>query len=677
MARARLFRSLPLALLLAAALHAAAAGDDDADKDVVVREVGNLVLEDIPEIPAAVVDRMRRYRSARSASLQGWGPGGRGILIGTRFDETTQLHLVGRPLGARTQVTFHAEPISSARVRPGPDRRELLLARDVGGGEFYQLFLRDLDSGRETLLTDGKSRYGAFLWSHAGDRFAYYGTERNGRDWDIYVGSPERPGEAKRVLEAEGTWVPVDWSPDDARLLVMRYVSANESYLHVLDVASGKLDLVAPAKPAAGAAAAKVAIGAARFAPDGEGVYLTSDADGEFRRLAWQPIGSGGGGAARPITADIPWDVEDVEVADKGGLVAFTINEDGMDVLYILEHGEDGIRKVPGLPPGQIAGLAFHPAGRHLAFGLNTHVSPGDIHVLDAEALGERPAGAISRWTRSEVGGLDTSRFVAPTLVRYPSFDTVDGAPRQIPAFSYRPKGAGPHPVLISIHGGPEGQFTPRFSSTIQYWVNELGIAVLAPNVRGSAGYGKSYLLLDNGPRREDSVKDIGALLDWIDAQPDLDAKRVAVTGGSYGGYMVLASMTHFNDRLAAGIDVVGISNFVTFLENTKPYRRDLRRVEYGDERDPEMRTFLESISPTTNAGKISKPMFIAQGLNDPRVPAGESRQIVDVIRSNGGRAWYFLAKDEGHGFRKKSNADHYVHAAALFLERHLVGASD
>jgi dipeptidyl aminopeptidase/acylaminoacyl peptidase len=227
--------------------------------------------------------------------------------------------------------------------------------------------------------------------------------------------------------------------------------------------------------------------------------------------------------------------------------------------------------------------------------------------------------------------------------------------------------------VVIQIHGGPEGQSRPTFSSTYQYWVNELGIAVIRPNVRGSDGYGKTYLNLDNGFKREDSVKDIGALLDWIETQPDLDSDRVMVFGGSYGGYMVLASLVHYNERLAGGINIVGISNFVTFLKNTMDYRRDLRRVEYGDERDPEMFEFLQRISPNNNAEKITKPLFIIQGLNDPRVPASEAEQMLQAVRSNGGNPWYLLAKDEGHGFRKKSNRDYMTEAIVLFLEERLL----
>jgi dipeptidyl aminopeptidase/acylaminoacyl peptidase len=281
--------------------------------------------------------------------------------------------------------------------------------------------------------------------------------------------------------------------------------------------------------------------------------------------------------------------------------------------------------------------------------------------------------GRLERWTQSEVGGLEAGNFRIPTLVRYETFDEVDGKPRTIPAFYYKPEGKGPFPVVVNIHGGPESQALPTFNPAVQFMVNELGIAVLVPNVRGSSGYGKDYLLLDNGFKREDSVKDIGALLDWIARQPELDASRVGVSGGSYGGYMVLASMVNYNERIRAGIDVVGISDFGTFLRNTESYRRDLRRVEYGDERIPEMKAFHDRIAPLNNAHRITRPLFVAQGYNDPRVPWTEAEQIVKAVRGNGGDVWYLLYKDEGHGFRKKANADYFGAASMLFWQRHLL----
>jgi dipeptidyl aminopeptidase/acylaminoacyl peptidase len=279
----------------------------------------------------------------------------------------------------------------------------------------------------------------------------------------------------------------------------------------------------------------------------------------------------------------------------------------------------------------------------------------------------------VTRWTESETGGLDASKFSEPEPVKFTSFDG-----RTISAFVYRPdatKFPGPRPVLINIHGGPEGQSRPDFLGRSNYYLNELGCTLVFPTVRGSSGYGKTFLTLDNGVKREDSVRDIGALLDWIGMQPGLDAKRVAVMGGSYGGYMVLACLTHFSDRLRCGIDVVGISNFVTFLKNTQDYRRDLRRVEYGDERDPAMAEFLAKISPLNSVAKIASPLLVVQGKNDPRVPVTEAEQMVKALRNRGSTCWYLMATDEGHGFGKKKNADFQFLAQILFLREYLLTA--
>ena len=277
----------------------------------------------------------------------------------------------------------------------------------------------------------------------------------------------------------------------------------------------------------------------------------------------------------------------------------------------------------------------------------------------------------LERWTRSEAGPVDTNTFVAPELVHYPTWDRVARRPAHAIRLSLLAEERRARiPVLINIHGGPESQYRPGYEPFFQFLVNELGYAVIAPNVRGSSGYGKSFLKLDNGVLREDSVKDIGALLVWIGVQPMLDRERVVVMGGSYGGYMTLASLVSYSDRLRGGVDVVGISNFNTFLNNTSAYRRDLRREEYGDERDPKMRAFFSRISPFNNSTSIRRPLLVVQGLNDPRVPASESEQMVARVRANGGEAWYLAAKDEGHGFRKKSNRDFYLETTAMFLEK-------
>lgn len=313
--------------------------------------------------------------------------------------------------------------------------------------------------------------------------------------------------------------------------------------------------------------------------------------------------------------------------------------------------------------------------GNKLGFSLMTPISPSEAYSIDLN-LSRLTAEHLKRWTVSETAGVATEKFVAPSLIAYPTFDQVNGKTRVIPAFVYKPKKPGPYPVVIAIHGGPESQAKPRFSTRIQTMVDKLGAAVIAPNVRGSSGYGKSYLALDNGYLREDSVKDIGALLNYIETQSDLDESKVAVMGGSYGGYMVLASAVKYSHRLKAAIDIVGISNFVTFLKNTKSYRRDLRRVEYGDERDPKMRDFLENISPNNHVDKISVPLLIVQGENDPRVPVSEATQMVKALRGKNQEVWYMNALNEGHGFRKKENRDVYQQVVLMFLRKQLTNAN-
>jgi dipeptidyl aminopeptidase/acylaminoacyl peptidase len=255
--------------------------------------------------------------------------------------------------------------------------------------------------------------------------------------------------------------------------------------------------------------------------------------------------------------------------------------------------------------------------------------------------------------------------------VRWKSFDglTISGFLYRAPASRF----PGKRPVLINIHGGPESQYKPGFGGRNNYLINEMGISVIWPNVRGSNGYGKSFLKLDDGRLRENSVKDIKALLDWIPSRPDLDAGRVMVQGGSYGGYMSLAVASLYAEQIAGAIDIVGISNFVTFLERTESYRRDLRRAEYGDERDPDMRRFLESISPLNRADRILKPLFVVQGKNDPRVPVTEAEQMVANLKGRGTPVWYMVAADEGHGFAKKANADYQFFATIEFIRKYLL----
>jgi dipeptidyl aminopeptidase/acylaminoacyl peptidase len=626
---------------------------------------GNLIMEDVPAIPAEIVTSLNRYQNVRSAAFRDWTADSQGIYVTTRFGDVRQIHRVDMPGGARRQITFYDEPIGG--VQRQPHGSKLTFTQDAGGSEFSQIFILDPIDGSTTMLTDGESRNGAVLWDRGGRRIAYQSTRRNGASNDVWLMAPDDQDSAKVVLESpDGTWWgPIEFSDSGSKVLVLNYVSIADSRVHLLDLDSESYELLAGGEAGGGA---NFPVG---FAIDDDGYWLTTDRGGEFTQLAWQSTEPGSN--IEIVTGDIPWDIGSVAISHDRRRIAFTANENGLSRIYLMDAASREYRPVTDIPTGIASGLTFSPDDSRLALTLNTPKTPSDTFVIE---LGGGPLdyGRLVRWTFSEVGGLDTDSFSAPELVEFPTFDEVDGAPRQIPAWVYKPAGKGPFPVVVSIHGGPEGQARPFFSSTYQMWLKNLGAAVVVPNVRGSAGYGKSYLALDNGFKREDSVRDIGALLDWIETQPDLDASRVAVFGGSYGGYMVLASSVLYSDRLKATVDIVGISNFVTFLENTQDYRRDLRRAEYGDERDPAMRAHLEKISPLNNVEKIDLPMLVVQGENDPRVPVTEAQQMVAALRKQGLTVWYMNALNEGHGYRKKENRDIYQQAVVLFLQQYLVG---
>ena len=622
----------------------------------VLRPSANLVADGIPAIPASLPSEVRRYTESRAATFVDWHPTRREVLISTRFGNTPQLHHVAMPLGARQQVTFYDEPVTSGWYEPRQGSYFVFM-RDVGGDEFAQLYRHDLADGRVTQLTRGaRSQNGNVRFSSRGDRIAFSSTRRNGTDRDIYVMDPLDPASTRMLLQVTGGgWSPLDWSPDDRHLLVIETVSVNQSRLHLVEVATGKRESLGPMTPDT------VAYGSAQFSRDGRGVYLTTDRGSEFRQLAHMDLATRN---ITPLTAGIEWDVVEFGVSEDGSTVAFLTNEAGQSRLYLMDTSSRQVRPVSGLPAGVISGLRWHRATRELAFAMSSARSTSDVYSVDAGT------GNVTRWTESELGGLVASELVEPTLIRWQSFDQ-----REITGFYYRPPArfTGKRPVLINIHGGPEGQSRPTFQGRINYFLNELGVAVLYPNVRGSTGYGKSFVKLDNGMKREDSVKDIGALLDWIARQPELDAGRVMVTGGSYGGYMTLATATNYNDRICCAVDVVGISDFRSFLRNTESYRRDLRRVEYGDERDPRMSAYFARIAPLNNAGKISKPLFVVQGANDPRVPRTEAEQMVAKVKQNGRPVWYLMATDEGHGFRKKGNVDFQFFATIMFMRQHLL----
>lgn len=621
-----------------------------------IRPTDNLVAEGIPEIPAALADEVRRYTESRGASFVSWHPQREEMLVSTRFGNTNQIHEVRIPGGARRQLTFFNEPIAAAEWEPR-EGKYFLFTRDTGGNEFGQLFRYDVASGTTTLLSDGgRSQNGGAVWNRAKDRIAYSSTRRNGADRDLWLMDPSSADSNRLLVEVSGGgWGALDWSPNDSKILMGEYLSVTRSNLWLVDAANGE-------KRQLNDASEEVSWAGGRFSPDGRGFYVSTDQDSEFKRLAYWDLKSG---KLEILTDKITWDVDGFDLSKDGKKICFITNEAGVSKAYVMDTATKAIRPIEGLPQGVIGGGSWHENNRLVAFSVSSARSTSDIYTWNSDS------GEVARWTESELGGLNPNALVEPQLIRWKSFDGLEISGFYYPAAEKFP---GKRPVIINIHGGPEGQSRPTFQARNNFYMNELGVAMIFPNVRGSTGYGKTFVKLDNGLNREDSVKDIGALLEWIAAQPELDPSRVMVTGGSYGGYMTLAVATNYNDRIRCSLDVVGISHFATFLKNTESYRRDLRRVEYGDERDPIIAEFFEKIAPLNNASKISKPLFVVQGANDPRVPMSEAEQMVAKVRGNGGPVWYLNAKDEGHGFRKKGNADFQFYATVMFVRQHLLG---
>ena len=645
-----------LALLAALALPLAPALAQETAKPApaapVAPKPAALTADGLPDIPADLASATRPYMENRGAAFVGWNPVDKSMLISTRFGNTSQIHRVAFPMADRRQLTFEEEPIGGASWSPRT-ADIMLVQKDVGGNEFYQIYA--MKDGRLDLLTDGKSRNGLNSWSKDGTLVAYTSTRRNGRDSDIYVMDPRAPKTTRMVAQVDGGgWGVSDIAPDKSWALVGKYVSVQKVDLFRLDLKTGQMTPI-------GDHSKTIAYGGSAFAPDGT-IWGTSDEGSDFQRLGTLDPATG---QFTPRGPAEKWDVDTFAISEDGRFIAYVVNEAGMSKLRLLDPKTGAVRTVDTLPAGIIGGLDIAPWGE-IGISFTSARSAADAYSIDPKTL------AVTRWTQSETGGLDVTKNVEPELVKVKSFDGLE-----VSGFLYRPDPAkfpGKRPLIMNVHGGPESQSRPGFLGRTNYLLNELGIAVFYPNVRGSTGYGKTFVSLDNGPfKREDSVKDMGAFLDLFAKDKSLDASRFGLTGGSYGGYMCYAAATHYADKLRANLCVVAISNFVTFLENTQEYRRDLRRVEYGDERVPEQRAKLIEISPLTRVGDIKKPLFIVTGANDPRVPASEADQIVAAVRGKGGTAWHLVGTNEGHGFAKKENVDYQFWASLLFWKQYLL----
>ncbi len=622
-----------------------------------------MVADGVGVIPRDLAERVQRYADIRSVAFVAWHPTRREMFAHARTGRTAQIHRVAAPHGALAQLTFADEPVTIAAAPRALADRAILFQRDRAGDEFFHIFSLDLATGAVTQLTNGERTQNEIgPCAHRAPWFAYSSTSRTGVDRDVWIMDPRDPSGARCVMQGDGGgWFVLDVSHDDARLLVREYVSVSESWLWLVDIASGERRCVTAR------GGARDAYGDARCLPDGSRLLATTTAGSEFQRLALLDAASG---AMTPLSAHVAADVDAFAVSHDSARVAYATNEAGVSVLRVRDLASGDEHVVSDLPQGVITTLAWRAHSSECAFTLSHAEEPPDAYSYDAGAR------TVTRWTHSDIGGHPRPTFARAELIRWRSFDD-----REITGFLYRPPGASAAPaarlpVLIWIHGGPESQMRPEFRGAANAYTNELGVVTIYPNVRGSTGFGRTFVTLDDGVRREDSVRDIGALLDWIAAQDDLDAERVMIAGRSYGGYMVLACAVHYGARVRCFAEAVGISNFVTFLENTEAYRRDLRRVEYGDERDPQMRAFLQEMSPLTHVDRMTRPLLIAQGRNDPRVPVTESEQMVRALRARGVPVWYLLAADEGHVFQKKPNEEYFACALVAFAREYLLGGS-
>jgi dipeptidyl aminopeptidase/acylaminoacyl peptidase len=621
-----------------------------------------LVMENVPPIPADLAKKLAPYGDFRPHGMLSWNPNKREILIRRRLTATNQVHLVTEPGAPPVPLTDYPDAVPGAVYQPRQGKY-LMFAKAEGGNEVFRGYRYDIATRAVTAITPEGERVSDYRMSRDGT-IAVYATqpvdrnnaERKARTM-VHVVDPLKPQGDRLIATLEGGgWGDLRFSEDNKRLAMTEFISATESYVWIMDAKTGAKKRVT--NPPAGET---VLYDTPVFTRDGKGLFVVSDRGSEFRRLVLMPAK---GGEERVLTGHLKFDVDAFDVSFDADRIAFVTNENGSNALRFIDLKSLKEQPRPPLVPGLIGGIRWREKSTEIGFHMTSARSPGDVFSYDVKT------NKVTRWTNGNNPELNTSEFAEPRLIKWKSFDGLE-----ISGFLYQPpaKFTGKRPVIVNIHGGPEAQYQPGFIGRNNYYINELGVAMIFPNVRGSSGFGKTFIKLDNGYKRKDSVKDIGALLDWIKQQPDLDGDRIMITGGSYGGYMTFATAVDYSDRIAGSVAVVGISNFVTFLNNTESYRRDLRRVEYGDERDPQMRAFLEQIAPLNNAEKIGKPIFVVQGKNDPRVPYTEAVQIVETLKKRNTPVWFMLAGDEGHGFAKKPNADYQFYATVEFARQTLL----
>ena len=622
----------------------------------------NVTVEGVPAIPQTIADGMQKYAGFRQAVLLDWQRAGRGLLMRTTAGSQFQIHRVDAPGAGRVQITKEQPGVTSlfVSVDPADGKAFVFLWDPTGGREANQLYRYDLRAGSSTMLTDGHARYGPPIWARRGKLIAYTSTRRNGKDMDLYVMEPGTRGSERLVAQLEGQWRAWDWTPDGRSVLAIETVATStESYIWRVDVKTGEKTLLTPHS------STPALWDSARWGADGRTVYAISDRGADMRRL-WRRTAKGQWAAVTP--ANRP--VQDYAISDDGALLAVAFDNDASTSIEIFDRRSMRKRPIPSVPAGRLvpfSTMRWRPGSHELGFTHETVSSYGEIYSLDVDAR------KLVNWKQSEVTGFDPSVLPAPEIIRWKSFDG-----RLISGVYYRPPArfTGPRPVIVNIHGGPADREQPRFLGRSNYFLNEQGIALIYPNVRGSDGFGRAFSHLDDGPKRGDAIKDVGALLDWIAAQPALDKTRVMLTGPSYGGWLTLMAAAAYSDRIRCAFEAAGMTDLPTFLEQRDASVRQDRREEYGDERDPATRAFLTEMSPITHAAEIRKPLAIAHGGNDTRIPPEQAENIAKAVRANGVSVWFFLYKDEGHDnflLRRPPLNNFNFQAWILFVQTYLL----
>jgi dipeptidyl aminopeptidase/acylaminoacyl peptidase len=365
----------------------------------------------------------------------------------------------------------------------------------------------------------------------------------------------------------------------------------------------------------------------------------------------------------RQVSADVPWDVQEFAVSADGSHLAYLVDDDGRSRLTVLDALHPLELTPPGLQHGVISDIRFDASGRRLGFSYESARRPRDAYVYDLRQA------SVQRWTRSETGPVNAAGFAPAHLVHFPTWDRIGLGRRMLSAYVYLPHGPQPCPVLILLHGGLASQFRPGWHPFLQFIVNELGYAVVAPNVRGSSGYGKDFRALDQGRLRDDAVRDVGALLVWIGLQPGFDGKRIVLMGHSYGGLLALDSLATYDGHVRGAIDVAGITDLVDFIERAPAAEHAELMSEFGDVQNTGVRAYLDDLSPINDVAQIRRPVLVVQGLDGPRSRASDSQQLVWRLRSQGDTVWYLTARDAGNDFSAALDHRAYLDTAAQFLQ--------